>query len=161
MGANQAVIPALPTSDIAGDDLIRKYPRSGLNQAEFTAPSVRISEARLGKAKAFRSLAVRNFWPEISGYGMYLYRSGSDWDPVGEWAVGVKVSLPIFAGGSRIGKIKETAAFTRASKMAVRSAELEQKSNLVLHQISLLIFLLIYSISPWDKIKKIKIKSDK
>jgi len=130
VGAKQAVIPAIPAGDLAGDDLIREYPRSGLDQAEFAAPTVRISEARLGKAKASRSLAARNFWPEISGYGMYLYRSGSDWDPVGEWAVGVKVSLPIFTGGSRIGKIKETAALTRASKMAVRSAELEQESNL-------------------------------
>ncbi|RKX29066.1 MAG: hypothetical protein DRP47_02660 [Candidatus Zixiibacteriota bacterium] len=130
VGAKQAVLPALPENDLAGDDLLREYPRNGLIQAEFSAPTVRISEARLGKAKAFRSLAARNFWPEISGYGMYLYRSGSDWDPVGEWAIGVKVSLPIFTGGSRIGKIKETAALTRASKMAVRSAELEQESNL-------------------------------
>ncbi len=130
VGTNQAVIPALPANSLTMDGLIREYPRSGCASVEYTGPTVRISEARLGKVRASRSLAARNFWPEISGYGLYLYRSGSDWDPVGEWAVGITVSLPIFTGGTRIGKVKEAAALTRASEMAVKSAEREQESNL-------------------------------
>ncbi len=59
-----------------------------------------------------------------------MYRSGAEWDPIGEWMAGVKLSLPIFQGGTRINKIREARSLAFASGQAVLSAELEQKTNL-------------------------------
>lgn len=126
LGTNNTVAPAVSARTLDVKLLADSYPRTGFEDSDIYGPDVRISEARVKKAKFSQSLASRGFWPEISGYGAYGYRTGSDWDPVGEWAIGVKVSLPLFTGGSRISKIKETASLSRASEEALRNSEIEQ-----------------------------------
>lgn len=130
MGMSGGVTPAYSEHELTIEWLTKYYPPSWFKDLNPVGPNVRASEARHEKAEANQSLASRSLWPEVSGYGSYLYRSGSDWEPTGEWAAGIKMSIPLFTGGSRFAKIKETAALAEASEEALRSAELEQESQL-------------------------------
>jgi len=124
------IVPATHSDKLDKEKMIDHYPMDEFKTTNIKGPQVQISEARVEKAKLSRSLASRMFWPEISGFGAYSYRTGSDWDPVGEWAVGLKLSLPLFTGGSRVSKIKESASLAYASELALESSKLEQNSLL-------------------------------
>jgi len=130
VGADTTVIPAIPSNKPDRKKITDRYTADELDTKNIKGPSVQISEARFEKANLSRSLVSRMFWPEITGYGVYSYRTGSDWDPVGEWAVGLKISLPLFTGGLRISKIRESASLAHASEMALESATLEKNSLL-------------------------------
>lgn len=130
LGTDEDVMPLIPTSKplrkkMTDYDIMRES-----NIANMKGPNVQLSEARVERARLSKSLATRMFWPEISGHGAYSYRTGSDWDPVGEWAVGLKLSLPLFTGGSRISRIKEGTSLIRASELALKNSKLEQSSLL-------------------------------
>ena len=103
---------------------------SGTLNTDLTGPVLEAAIARKQKSSIASSMAKRNFWPEVSAFGSYIYRSGSGWDPIGEWMAGVKISIPIFQGGTRINKIRETKALANASFQAVIIAQIEQNTNL-------------------------------
>lgn len=130
LGTENLVVPAVSSNTLDMGLLTRLYPREESGNTHIVGPAVRISEARAKKANASKSLAARVFWPEISGYGAYSYRTGSDWDPVGEWAVGLRLSLPLFTGGSRISRVKESASLARAAEQSLKNSELEQNALL-------------------------------
>ncbi len=130
MGTDDEMTPAISENGMDLEALIQSYPLTDFEANGQSGPGVRVSEARFKKAQAYQSLATRELWPEISGYGVYSYRTGSDWDPVSEWTIGIKFSLPLFTGGSRISNIEEAASLRRASENALRSAKLEQQSIL-------------------------------
>ncbi len=85
-------------------------------------PQVRQARARVEKARAMKSLAVRSFLPEISGFAVYNYRSGADLDFIGEWAAGVTLKLPLFEGGRRIARVKAAQASLRAAENGLQYA---------------------------------------
>lgn len=130
LGIESIVVPAIPSNKPDKEKMTNHNSIDKFKTTNIKGPQVQISEARVEKAKLSRSLASRMFWPEISGFGTYSYRTGSDWDPVGEWAVGLKLSLPLFTGGSRVSKIKESSSMAHASELALESSKLEQNSLL-------------------------------
>ncbi len=130
LGTESIIAPAIPSYMPDKEEMTNHYSTGDFESTNIKGPHVQISEARVKKARLSRSLASRMFWPEISGFGAYSYRTGSDWDPVGEWAVGLKISLPLFTGGSRVSKIKESTSLAHASELALESSKLEQNSLL-------------------------------
>lgn len=126
VGKRGPVIPRTADGESSSDDLYRQYPHVSPVTDTLLGPQAMISQARQEQSEAQAALAARSFWPEVSGFGLYQYRSGSDWEPVGEWAVGVTISLPIFTGGERIHRVRETSALSRASTMRAKQAELEE-----------------------------------
>ncbi len=85
-------------------------------------PQIRQARARVERARAMKSLAVRSFLPEISGFAVYNYRSGADLDFIGEWAAGVTLKLPLFEGGRRIARVKAAQASLRAAENGLQYA---------------------------------------
>ncbi|MFH1699869.1 MAG: TolC family protein [Candidatus Zixiibacteriota bacterium] len=80
LGTENLVVPAASSNTLDMGLLRRLYPREESGNTHIVGPTVRLSEARAKKANASKSLASRVFWPEISGYGAYSYRTGSDWE---------------------------------------------------------------------------------
>lgn len=130
LGTKDSIVPAISSLALDLEPLVSIYPQTEFEERAIVGPNARISEARLTKAKLSHTLASRVFWPEISGHSAYSYRAGSDWDLVGEWAIGLKVSMPLFSGGTRIAKIRESASHARAFEEANRKSELEESALL-------------------------------
>ncbi|MBN4056820.1 TolC family protein [bacterium AH-315-J21] len=103
---------------------------SGAANTNVTGPALEAALARQQKSSVASSIAKNSFWPEVSAFGSYAYRSGSDWNPTGEWVAGIQISLPLFQGGTRISKMYETRALANASHQAAKFARLEQNVNL-------------------------------
>jgi outer membrane protein TolC len=80
------------------------------------------AKALVERAEALHSLNKRNFLPDLSGFAVYYYRSGgTDWDPDGEWAAGVKLSIPIFDGGKRIAGLQTSNSDLRSSEQSMKA----------------------------------------
>ena len=91
----------------------------------------RIAQATLRQAEAEASAAGRAFYPDISAFALYQYRSGgSAWDPAGEWAAGLRLSLPLFDGGRSIAAVSATQAQRRAAEEQVRAMELRVRTDM-------------------------------
>ncbi|MDX9759159.1 MAG: TolC family protein [Bacteroidota bacterium] len=91
----------------------------------------RIAQAALRQAEAEASAAGRAFFPDISAFAMYNYRSGGTaWDPAGEWAAGVRLSLPLFDGGRSIAAVSATQAQRRAAEEQAHAMELRVRTEL-------------------------------
>ncbi len=76
-----------------------------------------LAHAQKMQAEAEASFASRAFYPEIAGFAVYNYRSsGREWDPAGEWAAGVRLSLPLLDGGRSIAALSTTKASLRAAE---------------------------------------------
>ncbi len=122
-------VPVVPLVSSLNIDIERESTKDSLF-TDITGPALLSAKARQEKTEAVASVAKRSLWPEVSVFGTYIYRSGTSWDPIGEWVAGVKISLPIFQGGTRMNKIRESNALATASTQAVVNARLEQNTNL-------------------------------
>ncbi len=97
----------------------------------LNGPEIKKAQAQLMRARAMKSLAMRSFLPEVSGFYVYNYNSGgSEWDPVGEWAVGLSVRIPLFEGGRRIANVGAASAAEKAAAANLKNTLLEQKASL-------------------------------
>lgn len=121
LGMNTPVLPLMPAQDASPKEV--PLPPSRAVDALVAGPGLRMALAQLERAQALHAQASRSFWPEVSGFASYFMRSGSDLDMVGEWAVGLNVSLPVFDGGQRIASV-------RAAKASVKAAEQGRQSAL-------------------------------
>lgn len=79
-----------------------------------SSPAMRSAEAQLRQSRAVAVAARRATWPELSAFGTLRSRSGDDLDFEEEWAVGLAVRMPLYAGGS----LKASARGARATQMA-------------------------------------------
>lgn len=93
-------------------------------------PMVLTAQAQFTRARAFKGVANSSFWPEISAFGVYNYRSGSDLDMIGEWAAGITIRLPLFEGGRRIASRNAAQASLRAAEEGLKSSRQEQEARL-------------------------------
>jgi outer membrane protein TolC len=76
-----------------------------------------LAHAQKMQAEAEASFASRAFYPDIAGFAVYNYRSsGREWDPAGEWAAGVRLSLPLLDGGRSIAALSTTRASLQAAE---------------------------------------------
>lgn len=125
MGADGPVEPL-------GADLldVKKSVRLSDSVAVVAGPAVRIAQARLERAQALRVQAVRMFWPEVSGFTFYSFRSGDDFKWTGEWAAGVRLQVPLFDGGRRIAGARAAGASVQAAREGERSALQAQEAGL-------------------------------
>lgn len=130
LGEFQPITPELSSVNRPVADLENHFFETGTINIDVTGPVLKAALARQQKSSAALSIAKKSFWPEVSVFGSYVYRSGSDLDPIGEWMAGFKISLPIFQGGTRVNKIKETKALANASFQTVKIAQIEQNINL-------------------------------
>lgn len=122
LGTKQSVYPDLNSINAAffGNAEIPEIDESNL----FLENSYILqAKALVEQAEAMQSISKRSFLPDLSAFAVYNYRSGgTDWDPDGEWAAGVKLSIPIFNGGKHI-------AGLQASKASLKSAEQGMKAT--------------------------------
>ncbi len=95
-----------------------------------TGPLVAKARAQLVWAEATKGVISSSFWPEISAFGVYMYRSGADFNMIGEWAAGIALRFPLFEGGRRIADRHAADAMVRAAQERLKSAQLEQDANL-------------------------------
>lgn len=92
--------------------------RSVENNSEW-----RLAHAQKLQAEAEASFASRAFFPDLSGFAAYQYRSGgSAWDPSGEWVAGLRLSLPLLDGGRSIAALSMTEATLRAAEENLEAA---------------------------------------
>ncbi|MBD3225658.1 MAG: hypothetical protein GF313_13095, partial [Caldithrix sp.] len=96
-----------------------------------TGPRLRQAKLQMKKSQTMATTAKLSFLPKLDGFARYTYRTGeNNWDPVGEWAAGVSVSIPLFNGGSRITKLKTAQAGAKAAAMHYQSAMQQQNAYL-------------------------------
>jgi outer membrane protein len=96
-----------------------------LERAREANPELAAAERSAAAAAAGVAIAKSARWPTIDGFGSYWERGGGDTDFQGEWAAGVKVSLPVFTGGALGSRIARAEAGARAARARTRHAELE------------------------------------
>jgi outer membrane protein TolC len=81
-----------------------------------------LAHAQKLQADAEASFASRAFFPDLSGFAMYNYRSsGSKWDPAGEWVAGLRLSFNLLDGGRSIAALSSTDAAVRAAEENLRA----------------------------------------
>jgi len=132
LGQNQPVMPVTALAAEAEDNGMSspaEPPDLGI-AADINGPEVRSAQAQLARARAVRDQAASTFWPEISGFGIYNYRSGGEWDPIGEWAAGISLRLPLFEGGRRIANVSAANASLRAAEAQLQAARDGQHTEL-------------------------------
>lgn len=133
IGRGQPVIPDV-TGLSSTDDILPEadlLPNQATIEEEVSGPEIRKAQAQLARARAMKSLAARSFLPEISGFYTYAYRSGgTNWDPIGEWAAGISIQLPLFEGGRRIAGLGAASAAEKAAAAGLENARLQQKAAL-------------------------------
>lgn len=128
LGLTEPVLPIEAASDgnkTSGVDL----DLLALPDEQF-GPEVRKAHAQLARAQAQLSQAYRSFWPEISGFASYLWRSGGDLDMTGEWAAGITLSLPLFEGGRRIAGVQAAKASMKAAEEQAQSVQQAESAAL-------------------------------
>ena len=133
VGIDHPIIPDI--SEQSGSDRLpieaELLPDTSRLEREINSPEIKKAQAQLLRAKAMKSLAKRSFLPEVSGFYVYNYNSGgSDWNPVGEWAVGLSVRIPLFDGGRRFASVGAANAAEKAAAASVNNTLLEQRASL-------------------------------
>ncbi|NIP78665.1 MAG: TolC family protein [Gemmatimonadetes bacterium] len=98
---------------------------AALLRAREANPELAAAERSAAAAAAGAAVAKSARWPTIDGFGSYWERGGGDADFQGEWAAGVKVSVPVFTGGALGSRIARAEAGARAARARTRQAELE------------------------------------
>lgn len=96
----------------------------------IVGPLMAVARAQLAKAEANKAMTNGRFWPELSAFAAYNYRSGADLDLIGEWVAGVALRLPLFEGGRRVANRSAASAAVRAAQKRLRSAQQEQHAHL-------------------------------
>ncbi len=130
LGRKQAVVPKRETVQS------HKIPQSlqpSLNESVTGQAGPQLQQAKqlLEKSTSMATAAKLSFMPRLDGFAQYTYRTGEEnWDPVGEWAAGLSLNIPIFNGGSRIAEIQSSRRRTKAAEMRYKAAELEQNALL-------------------------------
>ncbi|MBR9979266.1 MAG: TolC family protein [Bacteroidetes bacterium] len=82
------------------------------------------AHATMLQAEAEAAFATASFYPDVSGFALYNYRSGgSAWDPAGEWIAGFRLSLPLLEGGRRIVSLSASRATLRAAEQQLKATE--------------------------------------
>lgn len=112
---------------------ILSVPAEQLSMVYLTSNNKNIQQARaqVEQASAMESSSKRSFLPDLSGFAAYNYRSGgSDWDPTGEWAAGLRISIPIFNGGSRIAGWKSSQAALKLAQYNYQATVNAENSRL-------------------------------
>lgn len=130
LGREKPLLPEIAQIDTANTD---EPPHPFFfvpDTGEIKGPMLSKSEAQFDRARAFKSLASGSFLPELSGFAVYNYRSGSDLDLIGEWAVGFTLRIPLFEGGRRIASLQAAKASLRAAEEGMRMVQQEQNSEL-------------------------------
>ncbi len=122
-GLGYAVVP-MPsggnTPDAAG-----RVPDVPLHKADIADEANlewQLAHAQKLQADAEASFASRAFFPDLSGFAVYNYRSsGSNWDPEGEWVAGLRLSFKLLDGGRSIAALYSTDASVRAAEENLRA----------------------------------------
>jgi adhesin transport system outer membrane protein len=98
--------------------------------SEIAGPRLAMARAQLAKAEANKAAATSSFWPDVSAFAAYNYRSGADSDLIGEWMAGIALRIPLFEGGRRIANRNAASATVRAAEMRLAAAQQEQQTRL-------------------------------
>lgn len=106
-----------------------KLPAPQLDDSVQAGPRTAKARAQVARARALHALATRSFWPDISGFASRAYRAGGDLDPVGEWAAGITLRLPLFEGRRRLASAKAAKASLRSAQYALKSVEETQAAD--------------------------------
>lgn len=129
LGAKKPFQPAI-SELLTHDSTAEHYSFLMPDSHDIAGPLVSKAQAQFTRAKAFKDVANSTFWPEISAFGLYNYRSGSDLDLIGEWAAGITIRFPLFEGGRRIATRNAAQATLQAAEQGVKSTQQEQEARL-------------------------------
>ncbi len=86
-------------------------------------PDIESNKFSVSKSKAQLSSSFCRYLPTLSIQGSYGYSgdkftfSKEDWQENDSWSVGASVTLPLFAGFSRMGNVKQSRAIVRMSEL--------------------------------------------
>lgn len=98
---------------------------AALERVRSSNPRVAAAERAAAAAEAGVSVARSAHWPTLDAFGSYWERGGGDTDFQGEWAAGLKISVPLFTGGAVRSRVARAEAGSRAAREQVRQVELE------------------------------------
>ncbi len=129
LGVEHPVYPA-PEKRAAGSPAEEQSSLSVSDTIVITSPLVLKAQAQFQRAKAGKKAANSAFFPEISAFAVYNYRSGADLDLIGEWVAGVTIRIPLFEGGRRLAGKRAARASLQAAEASVKSARQEQSTRL-------------------------------
>lgn len=87
------------------------------------SPAVAAARAMLSAAEAQQDVARSAWFPTLSAVGGYNVFAGGGVSPVAEWQGGLRVSYPLFTGGSRSGGVDASRAAVREARARVEQAE--------------------------------------
>lgn len=88
-------------------------------------PDLRRAREGIVEAQAGRAAAGGARLPDIDLFGTWFERGGLETDFTGEWAAGLKVSVPLFTGGAAGSRVAGAEAGERTARATARMTELE------------------------------------
>jgi outer membrane protein TolC len=129
VGSEGPNVPATAPTESSRSSAFPELPIQGTDPAA-PGPRVLMAEADLRRAEAQRSQSRSLFWPEVSAMGVYTARAGQDRDPIGEWAAGIAVRIPLFDGGRKIGANRGATAAVAAAREALLAEQQNEQVEL-------------------------------
>ena len=97
-------------------------PAQLLSGALQQRPEIRQARLRVDQADALARRTIRDFFPDITGSGMYG-ATRSDWNEI--WAVTLSLSWTLYDGGNRIARYREAKATWDSARATVQATELD------------------------------------
>jgi len=130
IGTGEWVYPAdenlLPTSALETEGRFLEFQTGDEEQG---GPRAENARAQVIRATALHALAKRSSWPDISGFAARAYRAGGDLEPVGEWAAGISLRLPLFEGGRHLASARTAKASLRSAEYMLQAAEAAEAAD--------------------------------
>ncbi|MDT8323238.1 MAG: TolC family protein [Bacteroidota bacterium] len=124
-GAREAVAPYVGDLQLERALAAARVDSAAIPRAEKNADFM-AAQARLQQREAMEALAWKSFLPDFNAFALYNYRSGAtNWDPAGEWAAGLRLSIPLFDGGRRIAGLRGAKEQTQAAEYHLQAVELQ------------------------------------
>lgn len=96
--------------------------------ADSSGPLAIQAKARLDGAKYGKNAVARSLWPELTGFAAYSWRSGSDQDYEGEWAMGLNLRIPLFDIARRWSALQAAESGFGAAQNRYLEAQLAEQS---------------------------------
>lgn len=94
-----------------------------LVRVEQVNPQLGAARERAEAARRARQSAVARWFPQVDLVGSYLGFAGGSESPIAEWQAGVRLSYPLFAGGSRSSAVRRAGAQADAAEAQYLATE--------------------------------------
>ncbi len=94
-------------------------------------PDIRIAEEELKASQSLRSVEKKEYWPKVSAMADYGPSGVSPSDANETYTLGVMASVPIWEGGLRSSRIKETQSQVKEKEINLKDVQRRQEANVL------------------------------